>query len=350
MRNLNNFLAASTGTIIAVVFLTITSVIFAGVMFTIWWISYKKKTMKDLGKIIKRGYMNLFGKINDIFTSNSSVKTVYSDKSLNYSGTEFLPIPTKAPTDRYTYEFVGWDKNCIDENGNTVVRAIYLQKVAKCCINIFDDDKQTLFKTVEVEYGAGVNLDDLKPEKPETKEFSYEFVGWDKEIDAFYNHENVYAVYKAIPKKYTYTFLDEDEKTVLNQGTAVYGTPIVAPSAPAKESSKEFDFEFSGWRGYEEGMTLLEDIVFVATYETIPKKVMPEFKVQSDIKYDTSTKEKLSDSFTNINLKTKNNLSSNNDKVINVEKKESQKVDDKIKLASEDKIFGNVILHKKRKK
>ena len=40
--------------------------------------------------------------------------------------------------------------------------------------------------------------------KPDTKEFSYEFIGWDKDIDAFYKHENVYAVYKAIPKKYTY--------------------------------------------------------------------------------------------------------------------------------------------------
>ena len=31
------------------------------------------------------------------------VKTVYSDKTQNYSGTEFLPIPTKAPTNQYSY-------------------------------------------------------------------------------------------------------------------------------------------------------------------------------------------------------------------------------------------------------
>lgn len=270
MVNFNSFLAASTGTTIAVVFTTITIFVFATSMFLLFWVDVKKKTLKDLRKAIADGFMSFFGKIHDFFTANSAVKTVYSDKSLNYSGTEFLPVPTKAPTDKYTYEFVGWDKNGVDANGNTVVRAIYLQKVTRCCINVFDDDKQTLIKSAEVEYGAGINLDDVKLTKPDTKEFSYEFIGWDKDIDAFYKHENVYAVYKAIPKKYTYTFLDEDEKTVLNQGTAIYGTPIVAPVAPKKENTKEIVYEFAGWRGFEEGMILTKDMTFIASYKSVP--------------------------------------------------------------------------------
>ena len=326
MVNLNNFLAASTGTTIAVVFTTITIFVFALVMFLLFWVDVKKKSLKDLGKSISGGFMSFFGKIHDFFTANSAVKTVYSDKALNYSGTEFLPVPTKAPTDKYTYEFVGWDKNGVDANGNTVVRAIYLQKVTKCCINVFDDDKMTLIKSAEVEYGAGINLDDIKLSKPDTKEFSYEFIGWDKDIDAFYKHENVYAVYKAIPKKYTYTFYDEDEKTILNQGTSVYGTPIVAPVAPNKESTKEIVYEFAGWKGYEEGMTLTRDVAFVASYNKVPVTatqnssiIKPEgenFKVvsetpakkevrpQSAVKFGEK-KEQIDDSITSINPKTK---------------------------------------------
>jgi hypothetical protein len=228
-----------------------------------------------------------------LFYSNGEVKTVYSDKSLNYSGTEFLPIPTKAPTNQYSYEFIGWDKNGVDENGNTVVRAIYLQKVTRCCINVFDDDKSTLIKSFEVEYGAGINLDDVKLTKQENREFTYEFIGWDKDIDAFYKHENVYAVYKAIPKKYTYTFFDEDERTILNQGTAVYGTPIIAPAAPKKENLKDVVYEFAGWRGYEEGMVLTRDISFVATFSSVAvtltknssiiKPDGDDFKVESEV-------------------------------------------------------------------
>ena len=270
MMNFSAFLAASTGITIAVIFTVVTVLVFSTSMFLLWWVDAKKKTIKELGVAIKNGFMSFFGKIHDFFTANTAVKTVYSDKSLNYSGTEFLPVPTKAPTDKYTYEFVGWDKNGVDASGNTVVRAIYLQKVTRCCINVFDDDKQTLIKSVEVEYGAGVNLDDVKLSKPDTKEFSYEFIGWDKDIDAFYKHENIYAVYKAIPKKYTYTFVDEDGKTVLNQGTAVYGTPIVAPVAPKKENTKTHVYEFAGWKGYEDNMPLTKDCVFEAHFNSIP--------------------------------------------------------------------------------
>ena len=117
-----------------------------------------------------------------------------------------------------------------------------------------------------VEYGAGVNLADLHPEKPDSKEFSYKFVGWDKDTNAFYKNENVYAVYNAIPKKFTYKFIDEDGETVISQGTAIYGTPIIAPNAPKKDSSTDEVNEFSGWKNYTEGMLLTKDIVFFAEY------------------------------------------------------------------------------------
>ena len=272
MRFANSFLA-SAGVAIAVTFTVITVVLFCSMMFVLWWIEVKKKTIKDLGNIIKSAFINFFDKVYEIFSPEKTVRTVYSDKSLNYSGTEFLPIPTKAPTNQYTYEFVGWDKNGTDEKGNIVVRAIYLQKVTKCTINVYDDDRATLFKTLEVEYGSGVNLSDIVPSKNETQEFSYEFIGWDKDITAFYNNENVYAVYKAIPKKYTYVFYDEDGESVINSGTAIYGTPIYAPANPVKESDSEFVYEFAGWKGYQDGMQLTANCAFYATFDKKPVTV-----------------------------------------------------------------------------
>ncbi len=268
MKNMSAFLAAASfGVTFAIVFTIVVVIAFIAVIVLLWWVDVKKKPVKEFWKAIGRGFYKFFDKIYEFFTVNSTVKTVYSDKSLNFSGTEFLPVPTKAPTDKYTYEFVGWDKNGVDQNGNFVVRAIYLQRVIKCYINIYDDDKATLLKSAVVEYGAGVNLDNLKPSKPETKEFSYEFVGWDKDITAFYGNTNVCAVYKAIPKKYTYTFFDEDGKTVVSQGTAIYGTPIICPAAPQKESTDKVVYEFAYWKNYSEGMLLTKDCSFVALYE-----------------------------------------------------------------------------------
>ncbi len=268
---MNSLLASgSFGVTFALVFTICCTVGFVIFAVCFWWVDVKKRPLREMGIRIRKGIWSMFEKVYEFFHYNSTVKTVYSDKSMNYSGTEFLPIPTKAPTNQYTYEFVGWDKNGVDEKGNIVVRAIYLQKVTRCYINVFDDDKTTLLYSTSVEYGAGVNLSELKPTKPESKEFSYKFVGWDKDINAFYKNENIYAVYNAVPKKYTYKFLDEDGETVLSQGTAIYGTPIIAPKTPKRATNDNGVSEFAQWKYYVDGMLLTKDCEFIAEYRLKP--------------------------------------------------------------------------------
>lgn len=269
---INNYsFLASSGLVVATVLLSIFSVLFLvfAVLF-IWWVDTKKRPFSEFLKIVGDKLVLFWSDVCRLFNFNASVKSVYSDKSLNYSGTEFLPVPTKAPTNQYTYEFVGWDKNGVDENGNIVVRAIYLQKVTVCKVNVFDADKTTLLASYDVEYGSGINLDELKPHKNDTKEFTYEFVGWDKKLDAFYDNTKIYAVYNAQPKKYTYKFVEEDGKTVVSEGNALYGTPIVAPAAPKKEGNEKGIYEFAGWKGYDGNTILTKDVLFIASYDFRP--------------------------------------------------------------------------------
>lgn len=266
MLKSNAFLASSALTAITVILSVFTVLFLIVAILFIWWVDTKKRPFKEFWQIVWDRIAMIWGDICVLLRFNGEVKSVYSDKSLNYSGTEFLPIPTKAPTNQYTYEFVGWDKNGVDENGNIVVRAIFLQKVTVCKISVFDADKSTLLGSYNVEYGSGINLSELKPHKNDSKEFSYEFVGWDKNLDAFYNDEKVYAVYNAIPKKYSYKFYEDDGKTVVSEGTALYGTPIVAPTAPKKEPTEKGLYEFVGWRGYEPNILLTKDMSFIASF------------------------------------------------------------------------------------
>ena len=269
MPNVNSFLASSL-TVIAVSISVVSVLFLLGAILFIWWVDTKKRPFKEFLKVIGDKFALIWGDFCGIFHISGTVKTVYSDKTLNYSGTEFLPIPTKAPTNQYSYEFIGWDKNGVDENGNIVVRAIYLQKVSVCKVAVFDADKSTLLGTYDVEYGSGLNLSDLKPHKNETKEFTYEFVGWDKDIDAFYKDEKIYAVYNAVPKKFNYKFIEDDGETVVSEGNANYGTPIIPPAAPKKEPNEKGLFEFSGWKGFDNNTILTRDIQFYATYEFKP--------------------------------------------------------------------------------
>ena len=155
MPNVNSVLASSMTAI--AVSLSVVSVLFLlSAIFFIWWVDTKKRPLKEFLRVVGDKFALFWGDICGVFHISGTVKTVYSDKTLNYSGTEFLPIPTKAPTNQYSYEFVGWDKNGVDENGNIVVSAIYLQKVAVCKVTVFDADKSTLLGTYDVEYGSGL--------------------------------------------------------------------------------------------------------------------------------------------------------------------------------------------------
>ena len=120
MLNDNSFLASSGVTAVAVIVSVLSIVFLLGSVLFIWWVDTKKRPFKEFWKIVGDKMVFIWNDISGLFRFRTEVKTVYSDKTLNYSGTEFLPIPTKAPTNQYTYEFVGWDKNGIDENGNIV--------------------------------------------------------------------------------------------------------------------------------------------------------------------------------------------------------------------------------------
>ena len=61
-----------------------------------------------------------------------------------------------------------------------------------------------------------------------------------------------------------------------------YNETIVHPQSPTKESTDEFDFEFVGWIGEDNGMKAVEDMVFTAefvskqNYSTVSGKVVDE--------------------------------------------------------------------------
>lgn len=261
-------LSANAGEIASIVMTVITILLGICLVVLIWWVDIKKQPIRKIGGAIGHWVYEFFDKFNDLVTNNLPVQTVYSDKTKNYSGTEFLPVPSKAPTKQYTYTFLGWNKNGVDKNGNMVVKAIYLQKVRKVAVNFYDYDRNTILKSYDVDYGAGVDVSKLAMKRPETNEFSYEFVGWDKDTLSFYENTNVYPIFKALPKKYNYTFYGADGKSILSQGSAIYGTPIIAPKAPSKLSEDQKFYEFVGWKNYTEGMLLTKDVEFFAEFST----------------------------------------------------------------------------------
>ena len=100
---------------------------------------------------------------------------------------------------------------------------------------------------------------------------------------SFYEDTNVYAVFKAVPKKYSYKFLDDDGKTIISEGYAIFGTPISAPVMSAKHVENDKVNEFIGWKNYEDGMTLSKNVEFTAMYKESKVVSSDEEKIDNNL-------------------------------------------------------------------
>ena len=103
------------------------------------------------------------------------------------------------------------------------------------------------------------------------------FVGWYDENGTLYTAASTTPAHNLLliaryADAYTYTFYDYDGTTVLTSGSLLEGEVIPAPADPIRPSDDTNYYVFSGWEGYESGMTMgTEDVSFTAQYEAFPR-------------------------------------------------------------------------------
>lgn len=193
----------------------------------------------------------------------------------DYAGEKIIvPDSPKKPSDaEYDYTFAGWegyrdDKLLEADISFTAkfdpVKRLYTVKY------LYQNGE--LFETFTVEAGDTIPLPEFAPEKPGDAEFSYVFTGWIGYDEAnpapVFSDLEFVPDYKQVTNEYTYTFYNEDGQTVITTGKAPYGTIIYAPVAPEKENLPDKIYIFAGWSDYTEGMALVSDVEFVATFDS----------------------------------------------------------------------------------
>lgn len=204
-------------------------------------------------------------------------------------GTAILPPSkvTKASDDAYAYSFIGWDLNgdgVVDELPQRIISdftAVPIFEAHPLSFNVNFYNGEKLLQSMVVEYGSSVEYTGDIPIKESTPQFDYIFSGWDKTLDEILEATNFYATYESVTRVYSYSFLDENGD-VLSSGQAEYGTLIVPPEAPQKESTNKYEYTFIGWSNYSEGMELHGEIEFKATFEESLRKYTYAFYVGSE--------------------------------------------------------------------
>lgn len=124
-------------------------------------------------------------------------------------------------------------------------------------------------KTATVDVGTVIEAP-ADPTKASEEHYDFEFAGWSNFEEGMTAQDDYIfeAIFNRVPKKYTYTFMVDGN--VHTTGELAYGEAIVLPANPVKESEEaEYQYDFSGWSGYTQGMTISGNVTFNAVFDKV---------------------------------------------------------------------------------
>ena len=207
--------------------------------------------------------------------------TILKQQTVDYGTVITAPAsPYKQGNAQYSYTFAGFDgyTSGMKVTSDVTFTAKYTRVTNKYTYIFYDEDGTTVLKKTTAEYGTTIKAP-ANPTKEGTAKYTYTFAGFDGFTNGMTLKSNVEftAKYNATVNKYTYTFFDEDGTTVLKRQTANYGSTISAPANPTKAKDQKYSYSFKGFEGFAAGMTLTENVSFVAEYEATLNKYTVTF-------------------------------------------------------------------------
>lgn len=167
--------------------------------------------------------------------------------------------PVKESKDGIEYKFSKWDNDCKIITKNETFNAIFdSNKIKYTCT--FLDGNGNVIKEETLEHGTKISYPDTAS-KDSTAQYSYKFIGWDKNEEVITEDLWINAKFEEVLNKYTYKFLD-DEGNVIKEELVEYGTVPTKPNDPTKEG-----YVFVGWD--KEIKAIESDIEYKAMFSEI---------------------------------------------------------------------------------
>ena len=151
-------------------------------------------------------------------------------------------IPSKEGDEQFGYTFAGWSPSVKAVTGAAEYTAQFSQTVNSYEI-VWKDENGAVIDTTKVEYGSMPLHEDLS--KKETKEFTYEFDGWEPELKAVDGPAQYQAKFRENKKSYEILWKYESGR-VIDAKTLEYGT-LPTCEEPSMEATAEFEYTFDGW-------------------------------------------------------------------------------------------------------
>ena len=218
------------------------------------------------------------------------IETLVEDENMYVENEEMYPVlPSKTivNTNDGVWEFKGYDIEKTIASGKGIVPFVGTWKYTETptyTVTWVDDNGTVLEKDEKVKKDTWPTYDSKTPSKASTKQYTYTFLGWDKELSPVTQDVTYTAVYKKTAVKYKVTFVDDDGSILKAPTEYEYGTKaanIAQPSTPKKASDGKYTYTFAGWDKTIVDVTA--DAVYTATYKKT--KIEDNSRTEADVYY-----------------------------------------------------------------
>ena len=188
------------------------------------------------------------------------------------------PTPTRADTAKYAYSFTGWK----DEDGQLVEDFGMASAASRCFYASYSENLRSYTitwsiegekQTVTLPYGS-TPIFDGTPEKEETTQYTYHFVGWrvsgskdhTTHLDDVMSDVVYEAVFEATLRRYTITWVYYEGKST--SALWDYGsTPVPPTETPTRPFDGYYIYDFIGWDATP--TTVTGDVTYTAQYDAL---------------------------------------------------------------------------------
>lgn len=134
----------------------------------------------------------------------------------------------------------------------------------------FRDWDDTLISSGEYVVGEEIKVPSA-PQRPADQIYTYNFIGWDKEITPCAGNTVYTAVYERVYIEYIVTFENWDG-SIISTGSYHYGDAVAEPAAPSRAEDEQYTYRFTRWS--QPVSTCTGNAVYTAEF-TATKKLHP---------------------------------------------------------------------------
>ena len=164
--------------------------------------------------------------------------------------------PSKGSTAQYTFTFSGWSPVVESVTGDATYTAVFDQTVNGYTITWKNYDGSVLEIDSNVPYGTMPSYDGATPLKTNTAQYSYTFTGWSPVVESVTGDATYTATFSDSINGYTITWINHDGTVLEKDFNVLYGTmPTYDGETPAKNSTAQYTFTFTGWSPVVESVT-----------------------------------------------------------------------------------------------